>query len=56
MTRCRCVAGLAVLVLTAGGCGPMSAVHWRVKLVGDAVSHADVQEREQQLPGSYIRV
>lgn len=51
MTRCSCVGGLAVLVMTAAGCSPMSAVHWGVKLVGDAVNHVDVQEREQQLLG-----
>jgi len=45
--------GFAVLAMTvlACGCSPLSAVHWGVKLVGNAVDHVEVKEGEQKLIG-----
>ncbi len=40
-----------ILLCIACGCSPMSAAKWGVRLVGDAVNAADVQERQESLLG-----
>ena len=51
MGCCRYVMGLAALAMAVAGCSPRSAVSWGVKLVGEAVNHADVEERKAKLLG-----
>ena len=41
----------AFVLCFACGCSPMSAAKWGMRLVGDAVDAADVQERQESLLG-----
>ena len=45
----------AFVLCIACGCSPMSAATWGVRLVGDAVHMADVQERQESLLGQSPR-
>ncbi len=52
--RARIIIGSVLItgvVLSSMGCSPVSAVGWGVKLVGNAVDHADVDKRKEQLIG-----
>jgi len=42
---------VAVVVLIATGCSPLSAVHWGVKLAGDAVEHEQMHKMGEPLIG-----